>query len=389
MGTVVADDHPHLEHPMTAPTPPPPDAPAPAVGIRWKCQSCGAALNALQPGQQGPCPSCGTVVRAPLQPQRFSFTPAGEAVPLPAAAPPERSRWKWVAGVAALGAAAAIVTAGALWVRQPGVLAKLTSNQAAVPAEEEVEAVLDRFLREPAWAGKRAYLLEPERLDPVGAAYYTGRDPDEISAASFAPVHLPETRGFEGVRALRADRPGGRPVIALFKRSGGSWKLDWEMFTQTYDQTLSRFVAEPDFAIRTLKARLSRAFAPAGSAGGFLVEVSDFLDRGQRIEIEVPVGTPLMKDIAAGLDGTTERPVTVEVCWIKPRADSGCVPAVQRLVCWGWRGVTGQPVPAAPAVEAREFILPASAPRDIPAHSTTEVPIAASSAPPVAQASGG
>jgi hypothetical protein len=257
------------------------------------------------------------------------------------------------------------------------------------PPTLELRMVLNQFLRERTWMGKRQVVLEPGRLDALGRAYYLGRDPDEIRATDFLPVHLPEIRSAAGVHALRAHRPGHRPVVALFKRVGSAWKLDWEMFTQTYDETLPRFVTEPGFAMRTLRTNVSRTFAPAGGAPtGYLIEISDCLDPGQRIELALPAGTPLMQEIAAGLETVRQRPATVEVCWVRLTPDGDCVPALQRLVCWGWRGVTGQPVPAAPAVEAHEFVLPPSAPRAVPSRREREGPVAGSAGSPVAAASG-
>jgi hypothetical protein len=274
--------------------------------------------------------------------------------------------------ILALGGSLSVVGGGALvlartqpWTRLLGSVSPALSNQP--PSTQELREKLHRFLQASDWAGKREHVLEAARLDRIGAPYYQGRDPEEIKAADFQPWAMPGLDRLKGVAVLRAERPGRRPVLAIFRQADRGWHLDWEMFSQTYDEALPGFLAAPSYPLRTFRTRLTRVFPQDAPDGVFAVQITDLLDAGQRLTVHLPTGTPIMKSIAGGLAGTAPREATVEVCWARPDPDGAWEPVLSRLVCWGWHGLNGLPeatTPAAPATN--HFITPMEAPLSSP-----------------------
>jgi hypothetical protein len=362
-----------LPPPPPIPTPAPVSAAPPAPGIPvpvwfvWACPCCQATLRTLTSATRGACPACGSLIEAPSPP---APTPASTST-APGASPARRVlAWLRRHGlrVAVLGAVVAGVGLLARTLPWPRVfLGPATSATTAPPSVEDLQKKLAQFLKAPDWAAKRGHVLDAERLDRTGSAYYQGRDADEVHAGDFHPYSLPSLARTSGVAVLRAERPGRRPVLAVFRRSGNAWHLDWELFTQTYDEALPAFISAPAFPIRTFRTRLSRVFPASPENPVYAIEVSDILDPGQRITIQLPFGTPIMQSVASGLSGSAPQDATVEVCWARSTPDGAWEPMLQRLVCWGWHGLNGLPETAAPAPPAaRGFITPAAAPLDSP-----------------------
>lgn len=341
----------------TAAAPRPQETAAPDWFV-WACPCCQVSLRTVATARRGACPACGSLIEAP-------------EIAATAAPPPARKGagpWLRRHGLKTLALAGAALGLGLL-VRAlppPAATPGLSDPRAdAPPSTEALRQTLDRFLRAPDWAAKRAFILDAPRLEPVGSVYYQGRDADEVQAADFHAFPAPGLAGVTGVAALRAERPGRRPVLALFRHRGRAWQLDWEFFTQTYDDALPAFIATPAFAHRTFRTRLNRVFTTASEDPSFAVEIADVLDPGQRITFRLPPGTPIMGIIASGLVEGSPRDATVEVCWAQPEPGGEWVPLLQKLVCWGWLGLNGQPEPAVAAgPPANGFSRPAAAPLD-------------------------
>lgn len=359
---------PALEQPSSPPAPVPP---APPGWFAWACPCCQATLRTVTTARRGSCPACGSLIEAPDPPAapEGATTKASVAWP-PAGVASWLRRHGWLS--LAVGGALLAVSGGALllartqpwnWLLRSTAMGQ--SNQP--PVTKGMREKLDRFLQAPDWAAKRTHVLDASRLDRSGAAYYQGRDPEEIKAADFHPWAMPGLHQQPDVAVLRADRPGRRPVLAIFRQADRGWHLDWEMFCQSYDEALPAFLATPSFPVRTFRTRLNRVFPADSTDGTFAVQISDLLDPGQRITMHLPTGTPIMQAIAGGLSGTQSREATVEVCWARPHADGDWVPMLQRLVCWGWHGLNGLPETAAPSPPPTEhFITPAAAPLSSP-----------------------
>jgi hypothetical protein len=359
--------------PATAPTAVP--APAPAAHATdwfvWACPCCRATLRTLSTARRGSCPACGSFIEAPEPPAATAVAPApvapaeaGTAPEAPAASPRKRPLWPALAigGLALAAAAAAFLLIRAQpWQQVFGLGA--ASGDSRPPSAEQLRRQLDQFLQAPGWAAKSPLVLDAARLDMMGTAYYQGRDPDTIRAADFQPWSLPGLSSLAGVTVLRAERPGRRPIVAAFRQSGRGWHLDWELFTQTYDEALANFLSSPSYPIRTFRTRLHRVFPDNAPENTYCVQVSDPFDPGQRITVDLPMGTPIMNAVASGLPGTTPREATVEVCWARPQPEGAWVPMLQKLVCWGWLGLNGSPEPGTPAAPANDrFLTPAAAP---------------------------
>lgn len=363
--------------------PPPSAAPVATDWFAWACPCCHATLRTLSTARRGNCPACGSFIEAPAPPAAA----AGPAVaPPPTIASRPRVAMRLVMGLAnrlaswsgrrwralvlvgltvTLAAGAMRIRSARPWTRFLGGSSSAPST--APPPPEALREKLEKFLQAPDWAGKREHLLNMSQLDRLGAAYYQGRDRDEIKAADFFPWTMPGLSRMDGVTVLRAERPARRPVLAVFRQVDGDWRLDWELFSQTYDEALPTFLAAPSYPLRTFRTRLNRVFSDAPTDGTYAIQLSDLLDPGQRITVHLPTGTPIMRTIAGGLSGTAPRDATVEVCWARPDPAGEWVPMVQRLVCWGWDGLNGLPESAAPANPAIEhFITPSAAPHSSP-----------------------
>ena len=379
---------PHAAVP--APQPPPDVAPAPpgADWFVWACPCCQATLRTLTSARRGNCPACGSLIEAP--------EPPAAAAPSPEPQPPAPARLsQWISrgrrALLPLGLATAVglsATTGVLILRnQPWKrLAFLRGTPAATrpPTNEELKQHVGAFVHANGWSAKRAFILDASRLETRGRAYYVGRDPDSLNLADFQPCPLPGVASKSGVIALRSERPGHRPVVAAFGPSNGGWKLDWELFTQTYDQSFPQFLAAPAFPIRTFRAQVQRVFDSPAPEKTLALAVSDPFDEGQRVVVHLPMGTPIAADVTKGLPDTRQRPATVEMSWARPTPDGDWVPVLQRLVCWGWNGLTGRPDPGTPAPEANQrFTLPSAPPL---ASAPPAAESAAPSAPPAAPA---
>lgn len=358
--------------PPTAPAVAP--APTPAASTTdwfvWVCPGCRATLRSVSTARRGTCPACGSLIEAPKAPGAPADSAAHPApVPSTAAAPrARRPLWPSPAyGGPALAAAAAVflLIRAQPWQRSPGRTAD--SGDTRPPSADYLRRQMDQFLRAPDWTAKSPLVLDATRLDSLGSTYYQGRDPDTVRAADFQPWSLPGFSGTPGVTVLRAERPGRRPVVAAFRQSGRDWRLDWELFTQTYDEALPEFLASPSFPLRTFRARLHRVFPHQAPENTYSVQVSDPFDEGQRITVDLPMGTPIMHTIASGLPGTAPRQATIEVCWSQPEPGGAWVPMLQRLVCWEWLGLNGSPEKTTPAPPANDrFLIPPAAPFSAP-----------------------
>ena len=348
---------------------PPPAAAGATNWFVWACPCCRASLRTLSSARRGTCPACGSLIEAP-EPPSPATVPAtvGPAPEAPAASRARRPLWPALAigGLALAAAAAAFLLVRAQpWHRFLGPRTATTDSRP--PSADQLRGQLDRFLRAPTWGAKSPLVLDATRLDLAGTAYYQGRDPDTVKAADFQPWSLPGLSRLPGVTVLRAERPGRRPVVAAFRQSGRGWYLDWELFTQTYDEALPQFLSSPSYPIRTFRARLNRAFPANAPENTYLVQVSDPFDPGQRITIDLPMGTPIMNAVASGLPGTAPREATVEVCWARPEPEGAWMPMLQKLVCWGWLGLNGSPETGSPAAPANErFLSPPAAPLGSP-----------------------
>jgi len=310
-------------------------------GQVWACPCCRVTLRLVTTAaRQGACPACGSFIEAPE-----SATSATSAPP----ATHQRNAFALAGAILFFGLAATL-TPGFLSAfsrsSAPGAAAHLA--RPAPPAPAFLQTSLDRFLQAPDWPAKRPLVLNAYRLESAAAGYYNGRDPEEIAATDFHPCALPGLAGLDGVAALRADRPGRRPVLAILRQAGDTWLLDWEIFTQTYDDALTSFLTTPSFAHRTLRCRLARTFSPNRGEPGLAVEMSDPLDQGQRLTFHLAMGTPLMQTLAQGLTGTSPREATVTACWARPELEGEWTPLLQDLVCWGWQGLH-TPAAALPA----------------------------------------
>lgn len=372
--------------PLPAQLPPPAAAPSVAAvapgWFAWACPCCHATLRTLSTARRGACPACGSFIEAPEPPAAaapLAVAPAANTARLRGAmrrasgfatrlATWTGRRWRALVLVGltvTLGAGALRMVSTRPWSRLLGGAGRATST--APPTPETLRKKLDGFLQAPDWAAKREHLLNSSQLDRLGTAYYQGRDPDEIKAADFHPWDMPGLSRLQGVTVLRAERPSRRPVLAVFRQVDGDWRLDWELFSQTYDEALPAFLAAPSYPLRTFRTRVNRVFSDAPTDGTYAIQLSDLLDPGQRVTVELPAGTPIMRTIAGGLSGTAPRDATVEVCWARPDPEGAWVPMLQRLVCWGWDGLNDLPESVAPASPATErFIIPSAAPDSAP-----------------------
>jgi hypothetical protein len=246
-------------------------------------------------------------------------------------------------------------------------VAHSSPTQVPPPSTETLRQKLHHFLQARGWPAKRAHVLDATRLEAAGSAYYDGRDPEELAASAFQPWSPPDLPPSPDILTLRAERPNQRPVVAFFRRSGSDWLLDWETFTQTYDEALPQFLAKPAFPIRTFRARLSRVHPASPTPGTCSIQITDILDPSQKVLVDLPLGTPIMHTISAGLATSTSRDATVELSWSLPDPDGPWVPQLQNLVCWGWHGLNGRPelAPEAPPTPGH-FISPTAAPLSSP-----------------------
>lgn len=334
----------------------------------WACPCCQATLRTLSTARRGNCPACGSLIEAPEPPAAAPTPPPATSQNIPSRIPRWLANWRRALVPAGVAAALGIVGTSALMVVRAQPWKRLgfgPPSPAAIrpPTTEELKQQLDAFVRANGWPAKRAFILDPERLEARAREYCQGRDPDTLTTADFQTWSTPGASPKSGVLALRAERPGHRPIIAAFGPTKQGWKLDWELFTQTYDESFPQFLANPAFPIRTFRAKVQRVFDPPAPENALALAVSDPLDAGQRVVVHLPMGTPIATDVTRGLPDTRERPATVELCWARPTPDGEWVPMLQRLVCWGWNGLTGRPEPGIPAADANErFTLPSAPP---------------------------
>ncbi len=394
MGTIKPDYLPHLEHRlMSALHPSPsPHRPVPSADTSpaaqdypastppehsWSCPCCHATLRSEGTPRRGSCPACGSIIEPPTSAGAASAntattatTAAGTVGAVTNASPPishspqktitptkNQHRWFILSAFTAL----IVLAALAAWKVSSGPTAARPAAVTAAmpPTPEELRSILNGFLQADNWAAKRAFILDSHRLNATGAAYYHGRDPEEILAADFQPYTLPSQTGLSGSTTgsatLRAVRTGRPPVLAIFHQVGTRWQLDWEIFTQTHDDTVSTFLHTPSFVHRTLRVRLGRVFNQPGPASTLAVELIDLLDAGQRITFHLPVGSPMARTLTDGLSGGSTREASVEVCWGRPQTDGPWVPILHRLISWGPSGLhpelsAGPTPPTAPAI---------------------------------------
>lgn len=348
----------------------------------WACPCCHAALRTVASARRGSCPACGALIEAPQAPSSPAPEPtadspadAGESKRTPGlhrlvglcSCLPHRGRQ-----ILTIALLATLSIGGSCWLALSVPWSRLFPPPSAALARQPaspdfLRAKLHRFLQAPDWATKRAFVLDASRLHHAGTAYYQGRDPDLVSARDFQPWELPGLDRKTGVAVLRADRPGRRPVLAIFREADGDWYLDWEMFCQTYDEALPAFLAQPSYPLRVFRGRLTRVFDDAAPTNAYTVQLRDPLDSGQSITLQLPQGTPIMRSVAGGLTSPASRDATVEVCWARPDPEGDWVPVLQRLVCWGWDGLNGLPEVNTPASPTHHpFSLPTQAPHDAP-----------------------
>ena len=372
MGTIKPDYLPHLEHRLMSALHPSPSPHRPVPGAdtspaaqdypasrppehSWSCPCCQATLRSEGTPRRGSCPACGSIIEPPTSAGATATTAttatvgAGTNAPSPIAHPPQKTitptknqhRWFILSVFTALLVLAALaawkVSSGSTTPRPAAVTAAMP------PTPEELRSILNGFLQADNWAAKRAFILDSHRLNATGAAYYNGRDPEEILAADFQPYTLPSQTGLSGSTTgsatLRAVRTGRPPVLAIFHQVGTRWHLDWEIFTQTHDDTVSTFLHTPSFVHRTLRVRLGRVFNQPGPASTLAVELIDLLDAGQRITFHLPVGSPMARTLTDGLSGGSTREASVEVCWGRPQTDGPWVLILRRLISWGPSGL--------------------------------------------------
>lgn len=370
MGTIKPDYLPHLEHRLMSALHPSPSPHRPVPGVdtspaaqdhpastppehSWSCPCCHATLRSEGTPRRGSCPACGSIIEPPTSAGAIAAsatattatTTAGTNAPPPSACAPQNTttpdknqhRWFILSAFTAL----LVLAALAAWKVSSGpTAARPAAVTAAIPpTPEELRSILNGFLQADNWAAKRAFILDSHRLNATGAAYYDGRDPEEILAINFQPYTLPSQTGLSGSATLRAVRTGRPPVLAIFHQVGTRWQLDWEIFTQTHDDTVSTFLHTPSFVHRTLRVRLGRVFNQPGPASTLAVELIDLLDAGQRITFHLPVGSPMARTLADGLSGGSTREASVEVCWGRPQTDGPWVPILHRLISWGPSGL--------------------------------------------------
>ncbi|MGI8604630.1 MAG: hypothetical protein ACR2OZ_16790 [Verrucomicrobiales bacterium] len=214
------------------------------------------------------------------------------------------------------------------------------------------------FLSTADWAQKKGLVLEPERIGPAGAAYYTGREPDEIRASDFQRCELPSLAGRSDIAAFEARRDHRRPVLALFLKVQGEWKLDWESFCQSYDETFPEFIRNPSFEQKVFRLRIQRGFQSAGPVESYRVVLCDEIDPSQQVEIDLTNGSLLRDKVATGLLSRPDRIATVQMSWFRSSDDGTWHPALQNLICWGRQGITEE--------AALPKIRPSGSPTDVP-----------------------
>lgn len=325
--------------------------------VHFRCGECGVLLDAGQDealsGVGGPCPGCGSAISVQLSRTVAAEAEAGLARAAGAGrlARRRQRQWRLTSGALALASAAAV--AALAFQGMPGQSVEAPAAAAARAEEqgnpvEEARSALGAFLSAPDWAGRRPWVLRASQLEGRAQAYYQGRDPEEVSLRDFKPVSLRALDGRSDIVAFRADRPGRTPALAVLQRSDAGWKVDWELFAQTYDETFHCYLRQPAYALQIFRVRLSRNFHPASVAGLYRLDVEDELDPGQKVIVELPEGSLLRDQVAAGLVDGQSRPATVELCWYRDDAEGGgWRPALQGLVCWGWLGL-GAEMPSAP-----------------------------------------
>ncbi|MFN0130618.1 MAG: hypothetical protein ACKV19_28485 [Verrucomicrobiales bacterium] len=355
---------------------------APQDTFVWACPCCHAALRTVASARRGSCPACGVLIEAPQ-------APSTAAPELTADSPADAGDTKSTHGlhrlvglcsclphrgrqILTVSLLATLSLGGSCWLAQSVPWSRLFRPQSTTlarkPASPDfLRAKLHRFLQAPDWTTKRAFVLDASRLRRAGTDYYQGRDPDIVNARDFQPWEMPGLDRKAGVMVLRADRPGRRPVLALFREAEGDWYLDWEMFCQTYDEAFPAFLAQPSYSLRVFRGRLTRVFDDTAPENTYTVQLRDPLESGQSITLQLPLGTPIMHSVAGGLTSPASRDATVEVCWARPDPAGDWVPVLHRLVCWGWDGLNGLPEVHTPASPAHPpFSLPTQAPHDVP-----------------------
>ncbi len=231
---------------------------------------------------------------------------------------------------------------------EPRPAAASASNQ------QRLRQTLAAFLSARTAGEKSRHVLCAEALNARIATYYAGRDPEELDIASFREM-TPAEFPVDAAQAvfLKATRPGGRPVVAAFAPDRHGWKLDWELFTQTYDESFRRMLARPSLAVGTFKVKLQRHHAD-GANRALCLAVVDPFDAGQRVIVELPEGSIIRGRVLEGLRDREEAAATVELRWSQPGADGTWKAELQRVLCWGWRGLAEEADTRVAAVERRE-----------------------------------
>lgn len=142
-------------------------------------------------------------------------------------------------------------------------------------------------------------------------------------------------------------------VYALFKRTPGGLKLDWEIFAQTKYRTLQNFVELPEVGQTGIFRVIIVEDVPEkgrGVAGTRTYRVADPANTADNARINVKVDSEIGRALSIiNWRGTKEnRPVTrtatVELKWSGPATAPEL--EISRFVCWEFLGLGGQDTPA-------------------------------------------
>ena len=192
--------------------------------------------------------------------------------------------------------------------------------------------LLGDFLEAP--ADQRVSFLSPGAEKAV-AAYYAGRDPDEVPASAFRVM---ESSADHILLSAQRDRGLG-PVIAAFRRGAGDrWQLDFPIYAQTYDCAFRQFAGLPQPGKGEFRVILTRL---PDAGGAMQVRLNDPWDTGGHMESLIAAAAPAAAKAVGALQPGQFRPATVNVEWSGP-ADAP-VATLALVQTWGYAGFLESP----------------------------------------------
>lgn len=224
----------------------------------------------------------------------------------------------------------------------PAQASRKASLTEAKPASLQHQLLGD-FLK--AAADQRSSFLSPG-AEKVVAAYYAGRDPDEVPASAF---RIMESSADHILLSAQRGRGLG-PVIAAFRRGAGDrWQLDFPIYAQTYDCAFRQFAGLPQPGKGEFRVILTRL---PDAGGAMQVRLNDPWDTGEHVESLVASAAPVAAKAVGTLQPGQFRPATVRVEWSGPV--TAPVAMLAEVQTWGYAGFQEDPGNSALPVAANQ-----------------------------------